>query len=66
MHLDSIAASCSVCGQQMEFRPPDQHYHTALWQCVECGRFEVGVPDKPQESAVAARANKTTKSERRK
>ena len=54
----------------MEFRPPDKGYRkgylAALWQCVECGRFEVDVLDKPHEPAVAARANKTTKSVPRK
>jgi len=66
MHFDLIAAACSVCGQQMEFRPSDKGYRTALWLCVGCGRFEVSVLTKPQEPAVAARATKTAKSERRK
>ncbi len=52
-----IAAPCSVCGQQMEFRPSDNGYRTALWQCVGCGRFEVAALIKPQEPAVAARAS---------
>ncbi len=52
-----IAAPCLVCGQQMEFRPSDNGYRTALWQCVGCGRFEVAALIKPQEPAVAARAS---------